>query len=288
MQNTNFQVGYHGFNYLDMPPVRLATAIDSRRKHYKENFEHRIVNPAWVLDYLWEGEVHYRLENSAQQLRAPGTAHIYPPNTPYYEQSFRDGNLHSSWITFEGEFPFLRKKLENPAGFLAISDPERELGVLLKETIRASCEGNNGYWRATAKFCEILDKLTLLTPARDNSEECYNFQITPAEISTYLGDKVRSWLEANYQSNPGIPEIAAKFNMSISNLSHRYRAETGESIMQTLIEIRLKQSLVLLLRGEKLKNIAQSSGFGNEFYYSRRFKAFFGVSPRQWLQNYAK
>ncbi len=73
--------------------------------------------------------------------------------------------------------------------------------------------------------------------------------------------------------------IARALGVSESGLSHRYRQESGETLFDTLLRIRVEQSLPLLQSGKRLKNIAPEVGFSNEFYYSRIFKRIYGKPP---------
>ena len=73
--------------------------------------------------------------------------------------------------------------------------------------------------------------------------------------------------------------IARALGVSESGLSHRYRQESGETLFDTLLRIRVEQSLPLLQSGKRLKNIAPEVGFSNEFYFNRIFKKIEGVPP---------
>ena len=93
------------------------------------------------------------------------------------------------------------------------------------------------------------------------------------------GQRVRAWLERNYRDHVTIRAIAHDLGISESKLSHRYRGECGESVFDTLLRIRIQQSLPLLMRGLPIKVVAAETGFNSEFYYSKIFKRYFGVSP---------
>jgi AraC-like DNA-binding protein len=68
--------------------------------------------------------------------------------------------------------------------------------------------------------------------------------------------------------------------VSESSLNHRFKEETGISPIARLIEIRLEFAKSLLLKGEKLVNIADMTGFYDEYHLSKAFKKKFGISPK--------
>ncbi len=76
--------------------------------------------------------------------------------------------------------------------------------------------------------------------------------------------------------------IASDLGVSISSLAHRYKMEKGENVMDTLLRIRIEQSLPLLSSGLPLKFIAENVGFCNEFYFSRQFRRLQKQSPGSW------
>lgn len=74
------------------------------------------------------------------------------------------------------------------------------------------------------------------------------------------------------------------------NLSPRYLqallTESGENFTERVMELRLQESRRLLARPAsqqmKVSEIAYISGFSDLSYFSRRFKARFGVAPGEW------
>ena len=51
--------------------------------------------------------------------------------------------------------------------------------------------------------------------------------------------------------------------------------------MSKMIELRIGLAKNLLLRGQRLKNIAQQTGFSDEYHLSKTFKRVEGKSPKQ-------
>ncbi len=53
-----------------------------------------------------------------------------------------------------------------------------------------------------------------------------------------------------------------------------------------LLRLKLTQSIHLLEQGNLLvKEVAEKVGFEDQYYFSKRFKEYFGVSPKNYLSN---
>ena len=100
-----------------------------------------------------------------------------------------------------------------------------------------------------------------------------------------MSRRVKKYLEQHFSEPVTVRKIARELGVSESSLSHRYRLESGETLFDTLLRIRTEQSLPLLQNGRGLKDIAEETGFSNEFYYSRLISdqtitsEFFGTNP---------
>jgi len=271
----------NGFQFKNATPFMLVSAIrwgGTLRPTQQTAYRHAV----WTIDYPLTSGSDCRVDGTDWEPRDAFVAHLYPPEFNYYERNKNDiPNFQSLWLQFSGEFPELQKKICNPAGFAAICDHKRILRDLLREVIRCSDEGQRGYWRATAGFCQILDKLKSIV---QTGEKPWVFSLGEHESFEALHIQVENYLQKHFREKIRIQEIAIAHGLSVSSLSHRYRQETGETILETLVKLRLELSLPMLQRGLRLKEIAESVGLGNEFYYSRRFRGLYGLSPLRWRE----
>ena len=99
-----------------------------------------------------------------------------------------------------------------------------------------------------------------------------------------LATAVTVFLRAHMVQRLSLAAMAAHLHVSVSTLSHRYRAETGESPIATLICLRIQQARNLLMKGQGLKTIAASLGFSDVYHLSKMFKRVEGRSPRQFMK----
>lgn len=260
--------------------ARMDTAVPLAHKP-----PHYAYHNSWVVDYSIGDCGECRTELTDWMSRPVGIAHLYPPGRRYMEKypPGRCGNC--CYIKFRGENAHLRRLVENSGGFARIVDDGR-LGDLMKRAIRAAQQGNQGYYGCFAEFSRIVEVLENL-PAPAGPDYLY-FLSSGEDSGASPGRRVRAYLERNYRERVAIGAIARELGISESKLSHRYREECGESVFDTLLRIRLEQSLPLLLKNLPIKVVAAETGFNSEFYYSKIFKRHFGVSPARYRKNAAE
>lgn len=259
--------------------ARMDTAVPLAHKP-----PHYAYHRSWVVDYSIGDCGECRTELTDWMPRPVGIAHLYPPGRRYMEK-YPPGRFGvCCYIKFRGENANLRRAVNNSGGFARIVDDGR-LGELMKRAIHAAQQGNSGYYGCFAEFSRIVELLESLPPAVGPD---YLYVLSrDTETAGSPGRFVRAWLERNYREHVTIRAIARDLGISESKLSHRYREECGESVFATLLRIRVEQSLPLLMRGLPIKAVAAETGFNSEFYYSKIFKRYFGVSPANYRKNTA-
>lgn len=79
--------------------------------------------------------------------------------------------------------------------------------------------------------------------------------------------------------------LADLVSLSPSRLSHLFKQETGNSLMNVLIALRLDKATRLLeFSNDTIATIAEEVGFSSAFYFSRQFRQRVGISPRMYRQ----
>lgn len=80
--------------------------------------------------------------------------------------------------------------------------------------------------------------------------------------------------------------LARQANIGTRQYTHLFRQLTGQSPLDYITELRLNEAKKkLLTSNESLQQIAQSAGFKDVYYFSRRFKQLVGQSPRQYVRH---
>ncbi len=80
-----------------------------------------------------------------------------------------------------------------------------------------------------------------------------------------------------------IQSLSRQVNLSPSRLSHLFREQVGDSIMATLLSMRLRQAARLLeFTNRAISEIASDVGFSSPYYFTKQFTAFYGMNPRDY------
>lgn len=234
----------------------------------------------WVLDYSrTESDLEVRVARPRAPWRPRGArrAHLYRPGTPYWERSASSTPIPAAHILFRSPKGIGLHRL-TPDGYACIADPAGNLLPLLETAARAGA-GQTGFWLAQSAFCRILEHLETVRPGPDGV-----WRLPPRERKTALVEAVDNLLCSRLATGIRLRDIAAALHMSPSTLSHRYRREAGTSPGRRLIQLRIEQAKVRLLRGERLATIAAATGFCDPFHLSKTFKKLTGVTPHHFRQ----
>ncbi len=115
----------------------------------------------------------------------------------------------------------------------------------------------------------------------------YLFQTVKEQQMYAKADVVESaisYMENHYNyATLSLTEVAEHVGRSPSHLSHILTKKYHQSFREMLIYIRLQKAKELLgSTDESIQNIAVSVGFRNPNYFSRVFKSYTGLTPREW------
>lgn len=91
------------------------------------------------------------------------------------------------------------------------------------------------------------------------------------------------FIKENYSRNPKLAEIAAEVGLNGSYLSNLFKKETGTSISEFILKLKIEQAR-LLLKDNKLSidSVAAAVGFKNQSYFTKIFKRYQGATPSQY------
>ena len=89
-------------------------------------------------------------------------------------------------------------------------------------------------------------------------------------------------MEANLEEPQSLREIARGANLSVRQLERLFKQRLGRTPSRYYLELRLHHARLLLMRGaSSILAIALSAGFASASHFSRRYREFFGYSPRE-------
>lgn len=240
----------------------------------------------WVVDYFFSPDVKFRAEGHGRPWvdRKAYVAYLHRPNTSYrHDMRHLDAVSHSCYISIRGGERFELEKLvpsgQDHAVFL---DPGNVLGKqLLAMTDVGEKYRLEGFLKVQSMLCETVD---MLFASRKVSAGVYEI-VQDVQGAHSMVAAVRDYYDQHMRERITLSAVATKLGMSVSVLGHRYKQETGETPMQTLVRLRIRKTKELLIAGRSVKEASEQTGFYDPFHLSKTFKRLERVSPREFLHN---
>lgn len=242
----------------------------------------------WVMDYEFtpHGRCRAGSPHRPWERREAGTVHLYPPRLTFWENTRgARGVRHSAWMFFTGGAQAgLGRFTGNPFRYAKLVDAAGEFGRIFHEVaVVGQQKREDGFWEAQ----ELLFRaIRLFLSARKAEDGAYRLEGAGKGSSPKnLAQRVEEHIRNNLGSGLTLDAIASALNVSVSQLTHRYRREAGSSPMATYNQMRIEQAKMLLMKGMPLKAIAGQLGFSDAFHLSKTFKKVEGLCPRRFLKS---
>ena len=94
-------------------------------------------------------------------------------------------------------------------------------------------------------------------------------------------ERCRSYLNNHFCELKSINELANRCNVSSAYLARLFKRYTNTPPSNLLLQYKMNYAAELLMAGNHLvKEVADQVGIDDQYYFSRSFKQFFGVSPK--------
>lgn len=110
-------------------------------------------------------------------------------------------------------------------------------------------------------------------------------QVTGIDIANEnsLIFRIKQYVLKNYQKNISLNELSQTIYLSASYLSTYFKKQTGQTISDYMIMVRIEQAKQLLVESNNTVNqIAEQVGYSGYRYFSTLFKNITGVTPIQY------
>ena len=103
--------------------------------------------------------------------------------------------------------------------------------------------------------------------------------------TTRLVRDVFQVIETRYRSPIGLADVAKALDRSPAYLTHAVQKETGRTVLQWIIERRMREAERLLIDTDQpLHTIASAVGYDNVSYFIRQFTKRHGTAPGGWRE----
>lgn len=225
----------------------------------------------WLLTMTISGEGAFDVQGTTVTCQT-GDVTMLAPGTPHHY-----GAVSETWAFFWAHFesreewlPWLQP-LKGITGCLHLHmDPEdcRPIAVGFDRLLQHS-SALNAYERALAQ--NAVEELVIRL-ARHQARSELKFDLRIEQVLTFM--------QEHLAADISLQALCALAHLSPSRLAHLFKQQTGDSILQVLLRMRLQRAARLLERtGDAVGQIAREVGFASPYYFSRQFKRQFGKSP---------
>lgn len=99
----------------------------------------------------------------------------------------------------------------------------------------------------------------------------------------YVVEKIIDYFEDHYEEKVSLDQIAGNMYLSPFYISRIFKAETGDTPIHYLIDIRLEKAKELLTENREMsiQEAAAQVGYDDAYHFSKLFKKKFGISPSE-------
>jgi AraC family transcriptional regulator of arabinose operon len=243
----------------------------------------------WLLTVTLGGQGAYRLGNG--ELRcARGDVVLLPPSTPH---DYRTPDDARAWVFFWAHFtpsdellPWVQwTRAPEALGDVGLPRMRVDDAAALSriETAFARCVADNravGTW-ADALAQAALSEILVLISRHHARVAAPRFEPRVQRVIDAIG--------ASLAQPPSIADLSKLVALSPSRLSHLFKAQTGESILDWQMKLRLRHAARELALGSRsVSEIGAAVGFRSLFQFSRQFKIYYGQSPSAFRKDSAR
>jgi AraC-like DNA-binding protein len=260
------------FNLNPSPKARLVVVCGGVEHCASDYAISRKCFPFHAVEFVAQGSGRLEL-NHFEHVLEPGSVFSYGPGTPHEISTSSHHPLIKYFVTFAGfDAVTLLERSKLKPGTVSHVFPPTEIQPLFDELIHNGLRGSPRSPKICVKLLEglILKMFDARAPLPSQNTLAY---------STY--QQCRSHMDQNFLRLRSLEQISEECRVDaayLCRLFHRYYQQTPYRVL-----IRLKMNYAaerLQSPGVMVKQIAEETGFTNQFHFSRVFKSVFGLSPR--------
>lgn len=263
------------------PPVGIWVA-----NHFRASYGYHVRRPAgthdWLLTFTIAGVGCYRLGDQCHLCQA-GDLMVLEPDTMHdYATLYKEQPWEFYWVHFLPR-PHWIEWLQLPTQALGLRSLKIDDPLLAQRIERTFLRLLQDLHNATHFRLDLaanaLEEILLCIAQQQARTKPHTLD---PRINTIL-----QRLQANYREPITITALAQQVALSPSRLSHLFKEQVGRSIIETILTIRLHQTERLLqYTSLRIGEIAQEVGFQSASYFSRQFKAHYGLSPEAYREQH--
>ena len=137
---------------------------------------------------------------------------------------------------------------------------------------------------------EFLVEALSTAPRKEEAANALSVEqhmLSPTREGTLRIDLVLAYLQEHMAEKLTLDQVAAEFYISKYYLSHCFKAATGFSVGQYLINTRILEARRMLQDGGRVAQVGEAVGFHSNEHFIRTFTKLTGISPKQYARQFS-
>lgn len=195
---------------------------------------------------------------------------IYSPDQPQWYQMTED-TVHD-WFHFEcDDFLYAEQRKIEYGKIYYTKNISRIIDVFkeIRDEFLSENEFSKEYYNL--KLNELMYLVSLSTESRQLDDSYKKME------------KIQNKMFQNYSEHWTVERMAKEANLSVSRFHRLYKEYFGTTPTESLISYRIKQAQNFLQSGRyTVKEVAEITGYGNEYHFIRQFKKIAGITPAKY------
>ena len=230
--------------------------------------------------FVVSGEGSFSFNQEQSPLRR-GDLVIIPPYTEHTERSSQNHPLEYYVLGIDG-ISFLSQKDRECAQVFCNFEHDPSIHELFRQMLYEIRTAQYG----SQTICQHLLEILILKIIRSQ-------QLIPVSINSIRMTKecaqIKEYLDSNYAEDITLDTLTGLTHMNKYYMVHSFTKYAGLSPIQYLNQTRLKRAQHLLKNTNySISDIASSTGFSSQSYFTQIFRKNFNMTPVKYRQEHAK
>lgn len=272
---------------------QFMTSKDFEIFHYKDGEEFQVElhhHDFYEIFFLISGEVTFNIE-SKQYMLVPGDVLLINPKELHQPKLGKSKQPYERIVLWMRKSYLERFKTDNVdlsecfdemdskhSNLLRVSTQRQNNILKLLELILLEDE-NDLYGSAIVKSCFIGQLLVEINRLIRETPNLYK----PQDKGSALANDVVTYINTHFNEKISLDTLATKFYLSKYHLSHEFNRVVGTSVYRYIIQKRLLIAKQMLFENVSPTDVYQKCGFGDYANFYRAFKAEYGISPKEFV-----
>ena len=239
-------------------------------------------HPFTELFYVVDGKGEFNIQGQRFPVK-PNDFVIINPQVEHTELSSPDEPLEYIVLGINGlSFSNLTPVSEggHPFSFFNLRDEQKDILRYLNAMVQEATSQSMSYELVCHNLLEIL----LIKILR---HQHFDLEVGKQSKATKDISFIKHYLETYYHESIQLEDLASMTHLSRFYISHSFKKEIGMSPMEYLIDIRIKESKILLrTTNYSISQVADIVGFTTPTYFSKQFSKSTGISPTDYREQF--